>query len=109
MFVDDNFLNAHVLVLEGFPDGIDAGRGGDLHLQTGKTFFYKIDEVREANRDCIRSGLINPFQKFDELSIPFLGVLKVSEAGGIEQVTEFQASLMAGLDVTPDIVSVDLG
>jgi hypothetical protein len=108
MFVDDDLLNAHVLVLKGFPDRIDASRGGDLHLQTGKAFSYKIDEVRDTNRDRIRSGLINPLQKLDELSISFFGILKVSEAGGIEQVAEFQPSLMAGLDISPDMVSVDL-
>ena len=61
MLVDDDLLNAHVLILEGFSDRIDASRGGDLPLQTGKAFSYKIDEVREANRDRIRSRLINPF------------------------------------------------
>src|SRR5512136_1639215 len=109
MFVDDDLLNTHVLVLEGFPDRIDASRGGDLHLQTGKAFSYKVDEVREANRHRICSRLINPFQELDELSISFFGILKVSKAGGIEQVAEFQPSLMAGIDISPDKVSVDLG
>jgi hypothetical protein len=108
MFVNDDLLDPHVLILKGFPDRIDAGRGRDLHLQTGKAFSYKIDEVRDANRDRIRSSLVNPVQELDELSISFLGILKVSETGGIEQVTEFQPSLMAGLDISPDIVSVDL-
>jgi hypothetical protein len=108
MFVDDDLLNAHVLILEGFPDRIDPSRGGDLHLETGKAFSHKIDEIRQANRDRIRSGPINPFQKLDELSISFLGILKVPKAGGIEQVTEFEPSFMAGFDISLDMVSVDL-
>ena len=108
MFIDDDLLNAHVLVLEGLPHRIDTGRGGDLHLQTGKALSYEIDEVRDANRDGISSRLINPFQKLDDLPISFFGILKVSEAGSIKQVTEFEPSLIAGLDISPDMVSVDL-
>jgi hypothetical protein len=108
MFIDDDLFNTHVFVLEGFPDCIDASCGRDLHLQAGKALSYKIDEVREANRDRVRSGSIDPFQELDELSISFLGIFEVSKAGGIEQITEFQPSLVTGLNVSFHMFSVDL-
>jgi hypothetical protein len=109
MFINDDLLDSHIFILEGFSDRIDTGRGRDLHLQTGKAFSYQIDEIGDAHRDRIGSRPINPFQKLDKLSISLLGILEVSKTRGIQEVTELQPSFMAGLDILLHIVSVHLG
>jgi hypothetical protein len=43
------------------------------------------------------------------LPIAFFRILKVSKAGGVQQVTELQSPLVAGLYVLLDIISVHLG
>ena len=56
VFIDDDLLNAHVLILKGLPHRVDPGCGGDLDLQTGKAFSHQIDEVRNADGDRVGTG-----------------------------------------------------
>jgi hypothetical protein len=53
--------------------------------------------------------LVNPLEKVDDLPVSFFGILKIPEAGGVEKITEFQSSFMAGLDVLLHRFPVDLG
>jgi len=108
MLVDDDLLHSHILILKGFPHRVHTGGGGDLHLEARKTLPDEIDEVRDADGNSIRSGPIDPFEKLDQFSITFSGILKVSKTGGIEEITEFQSSLMASLDISVYKFSVDL-
>jgi hypothetical protein len=108
MLIDDDLLSAHGFILKGFSHGIHTGCGGNLHLQPGKPFFDEIDEIGNTEGNGIRSCSVDPLQKFDQLSITFSGILKVSQARGIEEITEFQSSLVASPDITFYVSSVDL-
>ncbi len=109
MLIDNDLLDSHRFILKGLPHGINPGRGGDLDLEARKTFPHEIDEVRDAHGDRIRAGLVDPFQKVNQLSITFSGVLQVSKTGGVQQVAEFQPSFVAGPYVSLHIFSIHLG
>jgi hypothetical protein len=108
VLVNDNFLHPHVFVLERFSHRIDPRRGGDFHLQAGKTFSDQIDQIRSPQRYGICAGAVNPVEKLHELSIALFRILKISKAGSIEEVGKFQFSGMAGFDIILYVFPVDL-
>jgi hypothetical protein len=108
VFIDNDLLHSHLLILDGLADRVDPGRGGDFDLQAGKSFSHEIDEVRNAYRHRICARFVDPFEKLDQLPITLSRVLEVSEAWGVEKVAELQAFLMAGLNIPIDITAVDL-
>jgi len=109
VLIDDDLLDAHILILEGLSYCVDPGRGGDLHLEAGETLSHEIDEVRDAEGDGVRPRLIDPLKKFDQLSVALFGILEISNAGSIQKVTEFQAIFVAGPDKSLHIISIHLG
>jgi hypothetical protein len=109
MLIDDDLLDPHLFILEGLSHRVDPGSGGDLHLEAGEALSHEIDEVRDAEGDGVRPRLIDPLKKFDQLSIAFFGILEVSNAGGVQKVTEFQTIFVADLDKSLDIIPIHLG
>jgi hypothetical protein len=109
MLIDDDLLDPHLFILEGLSHRVDPGGGGDLYLEAGETFPHEIDEVRDAEGDSVRPRLIDPLKKFDQLSVTLFGILEVSDARSVQEVTEFQAIFVAGPDESLHIISIYLG
>lgn len=109
MFINDDLFHAHVFILEGLSDRVDPGYCGDLDLETWEAFSHQIDKVGNPDGDRISPRFVNPFDELDQLSIAFSGILEISEAGSIEEITELQAFFMTGVDITLDVIAIDLG
>ena len=109
VLVNDYFLHAHVFVLKGFPHGIDPRGRGDLDFETRETCPHQFDQVRKTDGDRIRAGMIDPFQKIDELCVAFFRIFEIAETGRIDKIAKFQSPIVAGLDVIFYIFPVYLG
>ena len=83
MLIDDDLFSAHLFILEGFPHRIDPCCRRDLHLETRKALSHEVDKVRNADRDRIGTGAIDPFEKVNQLSVAFSRILKVSKTRGV--------------------------
>jgi hypothetical protein len=108
VLINDDLLHPHVFILEGLSYGIDPRGRGDFYFEARKTFSHKVDQIGHTHGHCIGPGTVDPFKKFDELSIALFGILEVSKAGSIKKIAELQPSIVASLDVCFHIPSFNL-
>src|SRR5512143_1015163 len=108
MLINDDFLYPHVFILEGLSNRVDPGDRRHFYFEARETFSHEIDHVGNAHRHRIGPGSVDPFEKLDQLPVAFLGILEVSETGGVEEIAELQSPIVAGPDIGFHIRSLDL-